>query len=30
MAVTYYAVTGPYGQTDPVDTFTLRRARGDG
>ncbi|MER6524126.1 metallophosphoesterase family protein [Streptomyces sp. NPDC001508] len=29
MAVTYYAVTGPYGQIDPVDTFTLRRPRND-
>jgi len=30
MAVTYYAVTGAYGRTEPVDTFTLRRTRNDG
>ncbi|GAB3987441.1 metallophosphoesterase family protein [Actinoallomurus acanthiterrae] len=30
MAVTYYAVTGLYGQTTPVDTFTLQRTRQDG
>ncbi|WP_247197680.1 metallophosphoesterase family protein [Streptomyces sp. GESEQ-35] len=30
MAVTYYAVTGLYGQVEAVDTFTLQRARSDG
>jgi hypothetical protein len=30
MAVTYYAVTGPYGQIEAVDRFTLQRARSDG
>ncbi|MFE6173605.1 metallophosphoesterase [Streptomyces sp. NPDC056464] len=30
MSVTYYAVTGSYGQAEPVDAFTLRRARNDG
>ena len=30
MAVTYCAVTGPYGQAEPVDAFTPERARGDG
>ncbi len=30
MAVTYYAVTGLYGQVQPVDTFTLQRRRSDG
>jgi hypothetical protein len=30
MAVTYYAVTGPYGQTKPVDSFILQRSRSDG
>ncbi|MFD5124090.1 purple acid phosphatase family protein [Streptomyces sp. NPDC058385] len=29
MAVTYYAVTGLYGQAEPVDTFTLQRNRSD-
>ena len=27
--VTYYNVTGPYGQLEPFDTFTLRRHRND-
>ncbi|MFE9006335.1 hypothetical protein ACFYOY_30060 [Streptomyces sp. NPDC007875] len=30
MSVTYYAVTGLHGRIEPVDTFTLRRTRGDG
>ncbi|WP_432826905.1 purple acid phosphatase family protein [Dactylosporangium sp. CA-092794] len=30
MAVTYYAVTGPFGALTPVDTFTLVRPRRDG
>ncbi|MGH3382529.1 MAG: purple acid phosphatase family protein [Actinoallomurus sp.] len=30
MTVTYHAVTGPYGRTEPVDTFTLQRVRSDG
>ncbi|MCG0287321.1 hypothetical protein [Streptomyces sp. PSAA01] len=25
-----FAVTGLYGRVEPVDTFTLRRTRGDG
>ena len=27
--VTYYNVTGPYGQLEPFETFTLRRRRND-
>jgi hypothetical protein len=30
MAVTYYAVTGRYGDVTPVDSFTLQRTRSDG
>jgi hypothetical protein len=29
IAVTYYAVNGPYGDLTPVDRFTLTRPRGD-
>ena len=27
--VTYYDVTGPYGQVQPFESFTLRRPRSD-
>jgi hypothetical protein len=27
MAATYYAVRGPFGETTPVDRFTLTRPR---
>jgi hypothetical protein len=30
IAATYYAVNGPFGNTIPVDKFTLTRPRGDG
>jgi hypothetical protein len=30
IAATYYAVNGPFGDTIPVDKFTLTRPRGDG
>jgi hypothetical protein len=29
MTVTYYDVTGPYGQLEPFETFTLQRPRND-
>ncbi len=29
MTVTYYDVTGPYGQLEPFETFQLRRPRSD-
>ena len=28
ITVTYYEVTGPYGQLTPFETFTLQRPRG--
>jgi hypothetical protein len=30
ITVTYYDVTGPYGQVEPFETFTLTRPRSDG
>ena len=30
ITVTYYEVTGPYGQLNPFETFTLTRRRSDG